>query len=177
VARTDVLTPEQRSFCMSRVRSRDTRPELRLRRALWAAGLRYRLRSRLPGKPDLVFPSKRVAVFMDSCFWHRCPLHGTKPKTNAAFWEQKLSSNVRRDRRVNAELAGWGWVVLRVWQHELKDGIAEIVERVMVALDRDGPQIPKRGALMNDHRSKRSRHRYMLSDKNVSRVAETRSLS
>jgi DNA mismatch endonuclease, patch repair protein len=176
VVRTDVLTPEQRSFCMSRVRNRDTGPELRLRRALWAAGLRYRLRSGLPGKPDLVFPSNRLAVFMDSCFWHRCPLHATKPKTNAAFWEEKLSSNVRRDERVNAELAARGWVVLRVWQHDLRDGITEIVQRVSVALNRDAPQIPNREVFLSDLRSKRSTHRYKLSDENIPRVAETRTL-
>ena len=72
----DKLTPEERSWLMSRIRSKETSPEMLLRKALWTAGLRYRLKNKLPGKPDLVFPSAKVAIFIDGCFWHGCPLHG-----------------------------------------------------------------------------------------------------
>ena len=117
----DVLTPAQRSRCMASVRDRDTTPELRLRRALWKAGLRYRLRYKLPGKPDLVLVRARIAVFVDGCFWHGCPVHATMPKTNAEFWIEKLRMNVQRDLDVNDELARLGWKVVRFWSHELRD--------------------------------------------------------
>ena len=119
--RADVLTPAQRIRCMSHVRSRNTGPELILRRALWRQGARYRLNSKLTGKPDLLFPSAHLAVFVDGCFWHGCPLHAAQPKTNAMFWRAKLEANKRRDIVVNATLAAEGWRVLRVWQHELRD--------------------------------------------------------
>lgn len=134
---TDVLTPEQRRLNMSRVRSRDTRPEMRLRRALHAAGMRYRLRSSLPGKPDIVFPRARVAVFVDGCFWHVCPLHATRPKSNKKWWAAKLDRNVERDREVDAALASAGWQVVRIWAHELassrNDNLSGVVERVKAA--------------------------------------------
>src|SRR5215210_2700488 len=102
------MTPEQRRRCMSRIRGRNTGPELALRTALWQAGLRYRLRQRLPGKPDIVFIGSRVAVFVDGCFWHACPAHATKPKGNAAFWSQKLAANVARDAAVTSQLTSVG---------------------------------------------------------------------
>nr|VFJ88185.1 MAG: T/G mismatch-specific endonuclease [Candidatus Kentron sp. H]VFJ90197.1 MAG: T/G mismatch-specific endonuclease [Candidatus Kentron sp. H]VFJ96564.1 MAG: T/G mismatch-specific endonuclease [Candidatus Kentron sp. H] len=129
----DRLTPEQRRLCMSRVRGRDTKPELLLRKALWARGARYRLHAGLPGKPDLVFPGKRLAVFVDGCFWHGCPIHGGIPATNRAFWEKKLGDNVARDRRMDAKLAEMGWRVLRIWAHEIKQDTGAVVEKVMTA--------------------------------------------
>lgn len=115
----DVLTPSQRSYCMSRIRGCDTQPEVRLRKALWHLGLRYRLKSSLPGKPDLVFRSYQVVVFVDGCFWHQCPRHAVAPRTNRAFWRRKLRANVERDRRINKELRRLGWRVLRVWEHSV----------------------------------------------------------
>ena len=82
----DVLTKKQRSRCMSAIRGRDTKPEILLRKALWYKGYRYRLKNRLPGKPDIAFPTERLAVFVDGCFWHGCPEHYKKPSTHAAFW-------------------------------------------------------------------------------------------
>ena len=126
----DVLTPEQRHKNMSRIRGRDTRPELCLRRALWRAGLRYRLNAKLLGKPDLVFPRARLAVFLDGCFWHGCPEHLVRPKTNARFWETKIARNIKRDHFVNEELAILGWKVLRIWEHDLNQNPGSAVERV-----------------------------------------------
>jgi DNA mismatch endonuclease, patch repair protein len=126
----DVLTPEQRSYCMSHVRSRDTKPELRLRRALWAAGLRYRYGRSVFGKPDLVFPGKRIAVFIDGCFWHQCPVHATFPQTRRAFWKAKLNRNVERDREVTQELSESGWTVLRFWEHDAKQDLARVVRTI-----------------------------------------------
>ncbi|MBI2761534.1 MAG: very short patch repair endonuclease [Chloroflexi bacterium] len=146
IDRTDVLTPGQRHRCMQRVRSRDTKPELCLRRALWHAGMRYRLRRNLPGKPDLIFISARIAVFVDGCFWHRCPEHATHPKTNSRFWQDKLDGNVRRDRWVDATLSDEGWAVVRVWQHEIKRDLQGVVDRICAILR----QANQQGATVED---------------------------
>lgn len=130
----DVLTPEQRRRCMSRNKGSNTTPEVRLRRALWSAGLRYRVHPRLPGKPDLAFNRARIAVFVDGCFWHRCPLHATHPRTNEAFWAAKLDRNVQRDREVEAQLERAGWTVCRFWEHELEADLADAVDRIRRAL-------------------------------------------
>ena len=119
----DVMTPEQRSRCMSRIRGRDTSPEILLRRALWARGLRYKLRYRIAGKPDIVFVREKIAVFVDGCFWHCCPKHSSVPKNNALFWQQKLHRNLERDVEVNGRLRAEGWTVIRVWEHSLRDGL------------------------------------------------------
>jgi DNA mismatch endonuclease, patch repair protein len=106
---------------MVRQRRRDTRPELAIRRLLHGRGMRYRVDATLPGmrrRADLVFISARVAVFVDGCFWHGCPEHGTQPKNNAAWWERKIAANAERDRDTDGRLAADGWTVLRVWEHE-----------------------------------------------------------
>lgn len=125
----------QRKRCMSRVRNKNTDIELDFRKALWAAGLRYRLTTRLPGKPDLVFTGVRIAIFVDGCYWHGCPEHGQIPKTNEAFWRNKIATNIARDVAVNEALAAEGWCVLRFWQHEIKRDLAGCVKRVEVALN------------------------------------------
>jgi DNA mismatch endonuclease (patch repair protein) len=127
---TDVMTAAQRSRCMSRIRGRDTKPEIALRSALWRCGLRFRKNGRLRGKPDIVFPTERIAVFVDGCFWHRCPQHQTRPASNAEFWDRKLSENVERDRRTEAILGADGWIVLRVWEHEVEDELEDLARRI-----------------------------------------------
>lgn len=106
---------------MAAVPQRDTAPEVTLRRALHACGLRFRLpRGRaLPGSPDVIFPAARVAVFVDGCFWHGCAAHGTKPKANAAFWAAKIDRNRERDGQVDERLAALRWQSVRVWEHEV----------------------------------------------------------
>jgi len=103
-------------------RSRDTKPELALRSAVHAVGLRYRVAARpladLPRTADLVFRPARVAVFMDGCFWHGCPAHHTKATTHAQFWAQKVERNMQRDRDTDTRLAAAGWLPVRVWEHE-----------------------------------------------------------
>lgn len=106
---------------MSGIRGRDTKPELIVRSYLHKAGLRFRLRSKLPGKPDLVFPRFRTAVFVHGCFWHRhvgCR-YTAVPATNRAFWNAKFSANVRRDKKVARLLQGLGWHVVVVWECQL----------------------------------------------------------
>jgi DNA mismatch endonuclease (patch repair protein) len=103
-------------------RARDTRPEIAVRSAVHALGLRFRKHmAPLPGlrcHADLVFASRRVAVFIDGCFWHGCPDHGVSPTTNSSYWQAKLGGNVKRDRRNDAALADAGWTVVRIWEHE-----------------------------------------------------------
>jgi len=104
-------------------RRRDTGPERRLRSCLHAMGLRYRVDLPIQAgdvrvRPDIVFPRQRLAVFVDGCFFHRCPHHGTTPRSNTWYWGPKLDRNVSRDRRVDADLHAAGWRVLRVWEHE-----------------------------------------------------------
>jgi DNA mismatch endonuclease (patch repair protein) len=116
---TDVLTPAQRSFNMSRIRGVHTRPEMRVRKLLHAAGLRYRLHGKdLPGKPDLVFPRARAVLFVHGCFWHmhRCKYGKPVPATNVTFWAEKRRSNVDRDKRNRAALRAQGWRVFEVWE-------------------------------------------------------------
>ena len=107
---------------MRRQVRRDTKPEMQLRRALWARGLRYRVdRSPIAGmsrRADIVFSKVRVAVYVDGCFWHSCPQHASVPKNNRDWWIEKLEANVRRDRDTDRRLREAGWVVVRVWEHE-----------------------------------------------------------
>ncbi|HEX6072645.1 MAG TPA: very short patch repair endonuclease [Sphingomicrobium sp.] len=116
--------PMTRSQVMSRIKGIDTSPEWRVRRYLWSRGLRYRLHAkRLPGKPDLVFASRRVAVFVHGCFWHRhpnCP-NARMPKSRLDFWGPKLASNAVRDRENATVLERNGWTVLTVWECETVD--------------------------------------------------------
>ncbi len=114
---------------------KDTPAELAIRRLLHARGLRYRVDARpdpdLPRKADIVFTRARVAVFIDGCFWHDCPSHGSTPKANAAWWRQKLRANVTRDRDTGERLRAAGWAVVRVWEHENPEGaVQQIIETV-----------------------------------------------
>lgn len=120
----DSLTPEARSRNMAKIRGRDTGPEMRVRRAAHALGLRFRLcRRQLPGTPDLVFPGRRVALFVHGCFWHRHPgcRFATTPKTRADFWQAKFEGNVARDARKEDELRLAGWMPVTIWECETRD--------------------------------------------------------
>ncbi len=121
---TDVLTPEQRRFNMSRIRNKDTRPEIIVRSLVHGMGYRYRLHSpELPGKPDLVLPRHRKIIFVHGCFWHmhKCRYGRVKPKTRASFWQNKRMGNVERDRKNLAALKREGWKVLVVWECWTRD--------------------------------------------------------
>ena len=121
-----------RSENMRRIRGRDTRPEVALRTALTVAGVVVSSEAKAPvGRPDVVFPEQRVAVFVHGCQWHGCPEHGTSPKTNAAYWSAKIARNVERDRLNEAELSAAGWVVVRVWEHEVPVDVADRIARIL----------------------------------------------
>ncbi len=122
----DVVSAETRSRMMSGIRGKNTKPEIVIRKALFAAGFRFRLHKRdLPGKPDIVLPGKKVAVFVHGCFWHRhegCRL-AAAPSTRQEFWKAKLEGNALRDRRNIGQLRALGWRVLVVWECALRDRV------------------------------------------------------
>lgn len=127
-----------RSENMRRIRGADTRPEVALRKSLWATGARYRLKQRTPaGRADIAFVSKRVAVFVDGCFWHGCPEHYVRPRSRVDFWADKLRTNVERDSRQTIRAEDEGWVVIRIWEHEIRESLERAADRVRAVLDGD----------------------------------------
>lgn len=118
----DVLSPQQRSYCMSQIRGKDTKPEYLIRKGLFALGFRYRLHQRsLPGCPDLVLPKYKAVIFVHGCLWHRhkCVLFQW-PRTNAEFWRRKIDRNCQNDERNLIKLQSSGWRVLTVWECALR---------------------------------------------------------
>lgn len=119
----DVLTPQQRSFNMSSIRSKNTKPEMIVRRFLFSKGLRYRINDkRYPGHPDIVLPKYKTIIFIHGCFWHRhpgCHLAHT-PDTNIDYWEKKFAANISRDHLQQEELEKMGWHVIVVWECQLQ---------------------------------------------------------
>lgn len=136
----DRLTPQQRHNCMSHIRSRNTEPEVRLRKELFRLGYRYRLNVKnLPGKPDIVLPKYRSCIFVNGCFWHGhngCQKF-VMPKTNTEFWQKKIDNNRERDIKVYSELECNGWNVIVVWEcelikHNVENTIARIVDQLVI---------------------------------------------
>ena len=133
----DVFTKAKRSDVMSRIHGRGNKDtELALAKLFRAHRITgWRRNQKIFGKPDYIFPKLRLALFVDGCFWHGCPKHGTKPKGNASFWRRKFSRNKQRDALVNRTLRRTGWRVLRVWEHELaRKNEARLVGRIERAL-------------------------------------------
>lgn len=126
---------------LSKVRSRDTEPEMALRRALWAGGLRgYRANVRgLPGTPDILYRKRGLVVFVDGCFWHGCLVHRKAPKTNRGFWERKLAVNKARDAAVDRALRLLGYAVLHIWEHDVTRDIQDCVGQVRTLHDKGVP--------------------------------------
>ncbi|OZF00535.1 very short patch repair endonuclease [Rhodococcoides fascians] len=125
------VTDAATSARLSKQRRRDTKPEVALRRELHRLGLRYFVdRAPLKGmrrRADIVFPRRKVAVYVDGCFWHSCPVHATKPRNNAQWWADKLAANVARDRDTDDRLQTEGWTVVRIWEHEPVSDAAALV--------------------------------------------------
>jgi DNA mismatch endonuclease (patch repair protein) len=132
----DMFSRKQRSEIMSRVKGRDNKAtELRLIHIFRKFRIRgWRRRVAIFGNPDFVFPTARIAVFVDGCFWHGCPVHGSVPASNHMFWARKLDRNKKRDRVVRRGLKASGWRVLRIWQHELREPnkVARRLNRLLV---------------------------------------------
>lgn len=120
----DIISKKLRSRNMSHIRSKNTLPELMVRKKLFALGYRYRIHYNLPGKPDIVFPSKKIAIFVNGCFWHG---HGCKldhvPKTNNDFWRKKIISNIKRDKKCHNLLKRRGWKVIVLWECKINKNL------------------------------------------------------
>ncbi|WP_186214095.1 very short patch repair endonuclease [Burkholderia gladioli] len=127
------------SHRMAKVRQKATGAEVALRRELYRIGLRYRVDCAVLKKPrrvaDIAFPGRRIAIFVDGCFWHGCPEHATWPKRNAEFWRQKIEANQRRDADTNERLRSLGWTVLRFWSHESPIDAAKVVANAVTIID------------------------------------------
>lgn len=125
---------------MSRIRGRDTKCEVMFRKYAWSKGIKgYRVRSGMLGKPDMYFPKQKLAIFVDGCFWHKCPQCFIKPRNNKTFWGKKIASNVRRDANVKRRLSKESITVLRFWEHEVEHNLHSCykrLERILGRLER-----------------------------------------
>lgn len=129
---SDILTSSQRHHCMSRIRGKNTKPEILVRKGLHARGFRFRLHNKkLPGSPDIVLPKYGVAIMVNGCFWHghKGCRYATEPKTNIEFWETKIARNLHRDEVTTAHLEALGWTVITVWECELRNS-SQLDERL-----------------------------------------------
>ncbi|QCU30369.1 very short patch repair endonuclease [Burkholderia pseudomallei] len=135
---------------MAKVRQKATGAEVALRRELYRIGLRYRIDYEVLKKPrrvaDIAFPGRRIAIFVDGCFWHGCPEHATWPKRNAEFWRQKIETNRLRDADTNERLRSLGWTVLRFWSHQSPTEAARAVAQTVAMIDSKRFASPPRGA-------------------------------
>ncbi len=128
---------ENVSRVMSSNKAKNTKPELRLRKALYADGVRgYRLNwKKVPGKPDIAFPGRKISIFINGCYWHRCPhCELPLPKTNTEFWKEKFDKNIKRDKKKEKELLDLGWTVLVFWECKIKTNIKDCINKIKVNL-------------------------------------------
>jgi DNA mismatch endonuclease (patch repair protein) len=115
---------------MAKIKSKNTKPEVLFRRLLYSRGVRYRINYHLDGKPDIVIVSKKIAIFVDGCFWHKCPKCFRSPNSNKPYWSEKIKRNIARDKRINKILKSKGWKVIRIWEHEIKNNPDSTVKKV-----------------------------------------------
>src|SRR6266700_3570995 len=127
----DKLDKRKRSWNMSRVKSKNTKPEILIRKELFSRGYRYRLHVNLEGKPDICFRSKKLLIFINGCFWHvhRCK-ESTFPRTNSRFWKEKLNKNKERDRKNYSSLRKKGWKILVIWECEIEKNLPRCVDKI-----------------------------------------------
>ena len=124
----DRMSKKARSRTMSKIRSKNTKIEMIIRKTLWKKGYRYRVHTKLKGKPDIVFPKYRMAIFIDGCFWHKCPKCYKEPQSNRAYWIPKIERNAVRDKENEAYLKNAGWKIIRIWEHEVKKILRNALE-------------------------------------------------
>ena len=130
VPKAPTASSEHVKSSMKGNKGKNTKPELLLRSELHKAGLRFRIHYNLIGKPDIVFPYKRLAVFVDGCYWHGCPKCYREPKTNTEYWKNKIARNQQRAKTVRRQLNRNGWRVMRVWEHELKNNLDKVICKI-----------------------------------------------
>jgi DNA mismatch endonuclease (patch repair protein) len=127
----------QRKYNMSRIKSSDTLIELKFRKFIWKNGLMgYRLKSKIAGKPDIYFSKQKVAVFIDGCFWHKCPIDFIRPKSKNDYWDKKIKNNVKRDKKINLKLKTEKVRVLRFWEHEIANNIEKCYRILVTAYEK-----------------------------------------
>lgn len=132
----DNLTPEQRHKNMTHIKSTNTKIEKDITKALWNLGYRFRKNVKgLPGKPDIAIKKHKVVIFLDSCFWHKCPEHFKKPKSNLEYWEPKIKRNVERDAEINRYYQNKNWHILRIWEHEVKKDFDNTLAKISKFID------------------------------------------
>lgn len=125
------MSQKDRSKTMSLIRSKNTKPEKLLRSSLWKRGLRYLVHPKIKGKPDIIFKKNKIAIFIDGCFWHMCPICFKPPKSNIDYWKPKLNRNKERDKTVTLELEEEGWTVLRFWEHEIFNDLDSVEGKIL----------------------------------------------
>ena len=127
----DKFSKQKRSEIMSKVRNKDSKIEILLRKELWRNGFRYRKNStKYFGKPDIVLPKHQTVIFVDSCFWHGCKKHGSMPQTRREFWETKISRNKARDKEVSRFYKKEGWNIIRIWEHDIAGDLSSLLKKV-----------------------------------------------
>lgn len=133
----DKHTKEQRHKNMQAVKDKNTKLENRVMNYLWLHGYRFRKNVRdLEGKPDIAIKKYKLVIFIDSCFWHKCPVHYKAPATNVEFWDNKISGNFNRDRIVTQYYKSKKWNILRIWEHELKDDFEKTMRKIMYFIEK-----------------------------------------
>lgn len=127
----DVHSKKTRSFNMSQIKSINTKPEIKFRKVLWKTGVRgYRVKTKIYGKPDIYFPKKKLAIFIDGCFWHKCKVCYKEPKSNQKFWINKIEANINRDSKVNSILKTQNIYVVRIWEHLIREDVSYSVSKI-----------------------------------------------
>nr|AIE90308.1 DNA mismatch endonuclease (vsr) [uncultured marine thaumarchaeote AD1000_02_C08] len=126
---TDNITKTQRSYIMSQIRGTRTKPELIVKEIIDGRKLRYQPKG-IPERPDFANKSKKIALFIDGCFWHKCPRCYKPPKSNRKYWKAKVERNTKRDKRVNRKLKKQGWTVIRFWEHQVKENKSHIIKKL-----------------------------------------------
>lgn len=127
---SDVLTPKQRSYNMSRIRSKWTEQEKIIHNHLKSRKIRHRMHPNIKGNPDILLKDSKTLIFLDGCFWHRCPRCFSEPASNKKFWLSKIERNVRKDRETNKMLKNNGWNIIRIWEHAVKKDIKKCLKKI-----------------------------------------------
>jgi DNA mismatch endonuclease (patch repair protein) len=144
----DTVSKEKRSYIMSRIRGKNTRPEIALRKHLRGIGLTaFRARAKLPGTPDIYFPAAKVAVFVEGCFWHGCRRCFRAPKSNRKYWTKKIADNRARDKRTRAALRRRGIAYITIWEHQIRRSLGRCGGRTAAKIDVHTPDLPLRGEI------------------------------
>jgi DNA mismatch endonuclease (patch repair protein) len=138
---TDNLSPGVRIKNMKSIRSKHTKLEEKVTKALWHRGYRFRKNVKdLFGKPDIAIKKYKAVIFIDSCFWHGCPIHYNRPKSNKTYWDAKKERNINRDKEVTGYYNSLGWNILRIWEHELKDDFQHSIKKIVDFLEQSKTQ-------------------------------------